>query len=773
VVTIGGGVVLHSLYSLATTDVPLEWFVLAGLTLLSGSFTVRIPTIPARLSVSETFVFAATLLFGPPAATVIVVLDTLIISLWLRRPSRRPSRVLFNVSAPAIAIWTASHVFFMATRIQPLSVESQPIWDIALPLLLLALVYFALNSSLIAIAVGLEQHVSPTVVWRHNFLWLSLNYFSGASLAALLLPYFRDENGALWTPSILLPVLIISYLTFKTALGRFDDANRHLTELNKLYLSTIETLAMAIDAKDQITHGHIRRVQSQAVELAREMGVSDKQLIQAIEAAALLHDMGKLAVPEHILNKPGPLTPSEFDRMKLHAAAGADILSAIDFPYPVVPIVRHHHENWDGTGYPDGLTGADIPIGARILSVVDCFDALTSDRPYRPRLSGEAALKILTTRRGTMYDPLVVDTFVRLHLHASGDSLARHHSIAHPQPAQPATGMPLSSPGLVNGISGRPDAPATIGAAVDNLSSSSDINQISDVVLTHVRKLISCSLAVVFVRRKERDELLATACSGNGSELMAGVAIPVGKRLSGWVAANKTTIRNSDPILDLGESLGSISPRLRSSLSVPILLADRLVGVFSLYATDPDFFTEQHQRVLEMTARHIGPTLNQHYQHHIARHCPQQDAVTGLPYFLQSPLTTFDASLPFSLITLAVEAPDDSGQLAMHAYESFLHAVVRVSRRSLRANDTLFRHGHRHFVVLLSHTAADGCIEIGNRLRDAVLLEGHALQLAPQIDIAVSVASAPQDGSFPQDLLRAALTREGARERETGSASIH
>src|SRR3954462_14118589 len=180
-------------------------------------------------------------------------------------------------------------------------------------------------------------------------------------------------------------------------------------------MSTIETLAMAIDAKDQITHGHIRRVQHYAIGLARAVGVKESAQIRAIEAASLLHDMGKLAVPEYILNKPGPLTPAEFEKMKTHASVGADILSAIDFPYPVVPIVRHHHESWDGTGYPDGLSRTEIPIGARILSVVDCFDALTSDRPYRRRLSDDEALAILKERKGTMYDPWVVQTFERVH----------------------------------------------------------------------------------------------------------------------------------------------------------------------------------------------------------------------------------------------------------------------------------------------------------------------------------------------------------------------
>src|SRR5437588_8570967 len=158
---------------------------------------------------------------------------------------------------------------------------------------------------------------------------------------------------------------------------------------------------MAVDAKDQITHGHIRRVQIYAVELAKRLGVKDDRQLKAIEAAALLHDMGKLAIPEHILNKPGKLTPAEFEKMKRHADIGADLLSSVKFPYPVVPIVRHHHEHWDGTGYPAGISGTDIPIGARILSVVDCFDALTSDRPYRPRLADTEAFNILRDRRGT------------------------------------------------------------------------------------------------------------------------------------------------------------------------------------------------------------------------------------------------------------------------------------------------------------------------------------------------------------------------------------
>jgi putative nucleotidyltransferase with HDIG domain len=214
---------------------------------------------------------------------------------------------------------------------------------------------------------------------------VSINYFVGSSIAMLIVAYTDKIDASVL--GIILPLLLISYLTFRTSMGRLEDANRHLAQIRELYLSTIEALAMAVDAKDQITHGHIRRVQVYAVELAQRLGMKDPNHLKAVETAALLHDMGKLAIPEHILNKPGKLTPAEFDKMKRHADIGADLLSSIRFPYPVVPVVRHHHEHWDGKGYPAGVSGTDIPLGARILAVVDCFDALTSDRPYRPRLT--------------------------------------------------------------------------------------------------------------------------------------------------------------------------------------------------------------------------------------------------------------------------------------------------------------------------------------------------------------------------------------------------
>ena len=281
---------------------------------------------------------------------------------------------------------------------------------------------------------------------------------------------------------------------------------------------------MAIDAKDQITHGHIRRVQQYAVGLAKHLGITDHAQISAIEAASLLHDMGKLAVPEYILNKPGKLTPAEFERMKLHASIGADILSAIDFPYPVVPIVRHHHENWDGTGYPDGLRSTAIPIGARILSVVDCFDALTSDRPYRPRMADTEAIRILLVAQR-----LDVRSLDRRHVHCDPH---RTWSVRHALSTLDESSLGTAIRELaVSGV-GQSATTTTLTrrtAQLDEIAASTeetlvlydlaigltghvDLGDVGDVIAKHLRRIVPASVIVFFVYDVQTDDLGLDAC---------------------------------------------------------------------------------------------------------------------------------------------------------------------------------------------------------------------------------------------------------------------
>ncbi|MGE4057051.1 MAG: HD domain-containing phosphohydrolase, partial [Vicinamibacterales bacterium] len=602
----GAVTVIHSLVTLYGSPIGSQWLVLAGLTLLTGSFTVKVPAVNAHISVSETFVFAAVLLFGPAAGAITVLLECLVILFWMKPQGRPAHRVLFNLAAPAVSIWLSGQAFFLTSGIAPYAPDATPLPTLFLPLFLFTSLYFLLNSGLVAGVVALETGKPALQVWWQNFTWLSVTYFSGASVAALIVTYTRDLD--LSALAIMVPLLVVMYLTFRTAMGRVDDTNKHLTELNRLYLSTIETLAMAIDAKDQITHGHIRRVQTYAVGLARRVGVSDEKLIRAIEAAALLHDMGKLAVPEYILNKPGRLTGAEFEKMKVHASVGADILSAIDFPYPVVPIVRHHHENWDGSGYPANLRGTDIPIGARILSVVDCFDALTSDRPYRPKLTDDDAIAILLQRRGSMYDPLIVDTFIRVHAEIAPDAKESAAATVIKDIAMAAAQMrevDQQTAGFEN-IAAGSDEMATLFELASALNAQATLSQNVEAVTTRIRRLVPFVLAVHFAYDDASDELVAAHAVGEGALLVTGMRIAPGQRLSGWVAANRQSIMNSDAMLDLGEIARGVAPRLRSCLSTPLLAHDQLVGVLTLYSATSDGFTEDHRRILEVAGRYLA-----------------------------------------------------------------------------------------------------------------------------------------------------------------------
>jgi len=524
----------------------------------------------------------------------------------LRR--RKPFKQLaFNVAALAIAMWVAGSTFFALARVEPLARTHAPIAPLVLPLFAMSVVFFAINSGLTAVVVGLDSRQSPIGIWRSNFGWLWVGYLGAASVAFCLVLLLQQRS--LTAAAMVLPLLAVFHLTLRASFGRLDDARQHLGDMDRLYLSTVETLAMAIDAKDDVTHNHVRRVQAYAVGLARAMDVNDELTLKAIEAAALLHDTGKLAIPERILNKPGKLTESEFDRMKQHVDIGADILSLVEFPYPVVPIVRAHHESWDGGGYPRGLKGTDIPIGARILSVVDCYDALTSDRPYRRKMSDAEAIAILREREGKMYDPAVVEAFVRVHLDIEvvSDDAAEHREVMQrvTQSRQDAG----AGHELAPEVSG--NAPGSLLAFVSLSRVASGDAGVADVLALGSRLLadiVPGATGAWYVPDPSRDRLTVADAFGPASASLRGLSVPVGERLTGWVAANRQCIANSDAALDLGPKAEGLS--LQSCMSVPLLMGESLVGVLSLYAPSANAFADDCGRLIQMVAPHISVAIH-------------------------------------------------------------------------------------------------------------------------------------------------------------------
>jgi putative nucleotidyltransferase with HDIG domain len=605
VIAAGLACVAHSAVAIWKSPPERGWWVLAALTLLTGSLTLRVPTISARISVSEVFVFASVLWFGPAFATFVVVLEALVGTLWMR--IRTPVRTLFNLSAAAFAMWSASHLYLL---VSPAGRANLGVEDLLFPVAVLAIAYFALNSWLIATALGFEQRTSPIEVWRRNFVWLSLNHLVGASMAVMIVAYTAnrsaDSKADFATISAALPLLVITYLMFRTSLGRIDDAQKHVSQVNEMHLATIEALALAVDAKDQITHGHIRRVQVYTVELAKRLGVRDERQLQAIETAALLHDMGKLAIPEHILNKPGKLTTAEFDKMKRHADIGADLLSSVKFPYPVVPIVRHHHENWNGKGYPSGIAGTDIPLGARILSVVDCFDALTSDRPYRPRLSADDAFEILKQRRGNMYDPLVVDAFIEAY-----EELAPLATEAGLQARSLiGAGTFASEPdSALNEIRANASEVSVLDQGAQEIRAASTSAAAVDAALQTLRQLTPITVCAYYRYDQSFDQVVCQHSAGDPHNLLVGLIIRLGERVTGWCAANQKAAMNSDAYLDLIETAGRFSPALKSTICVPLIHEERITGVFTGYSAQEGPFDERHRYVLERVADMLDARL--------------------------------------------------------------------------------------------------------------------------------------------------------------------
>jgi putative nucleotidyltransferase with HDIG domain len=601
-IVIAGAVLLvWSAAGLPSTPNAREWGILAGLALVASRFPLRMPGRNARFSISDTFFMASAILFGPGPATLTIALDSALMTRAFKTFSLR--RLLFNAGAPPLALWGGWQVFALLAGSQPWFGMGVTIDALVVPVAGFALVYYVLNAGLISYAVGLDKRVSAFTVWRSNFAMMAVNYFAAGSIALLVV--LLTQYLSITALIAVLPLLAIISVATRSWTGRIEDAEKHVAIVDGLYLSTIGALSTAIEAKDGVTSSHIHRVQHYAMGLARALGNLDDHTLKAIEAAALLHDTGKLAVPERILNKPGKLTPAEFETMKLHVDAGADILSSIDFPYPVVPIVRAHHENWDGTGYPAGLKGTEIPIGARILSVVDCYDALTSDRPYRPAMTDDEALAIIRARRGTFYDPAIVDLFeqvcheidpftVKPQMQKAIHQINRAAAIEAPAPAPAAASAPPPADG--------PDSLRTLANLARIVAGRPSATDVASMIWAHVRHIVPQASCAFFVADGGGDSVSAKFVAGDGSMALQGLEFTLGDKLTGWVAENQQPIINSEARLDLGPEAAFVG--LRYCVSLPLASDGTLAGVLSLYGADP--FTSEQADTLQSVLPHLA-----------------------------------------------------------------------------------------------------------------------------------------------------------------------
>src|SRR5581483_118732 len=426
----------------AAFDRPTLFVALLVLSPLTAAMKVYLPLSNggSTLSVSYAVDFAALLLLGPDQTMVVAAAGAVGQCHLNIKEKNSAYKTLFSVSSLILTVQGAAFVFRrLGGQFAPMPLE-----DLTAPLVAAATVYFLLNTLLVASAVALSSRQSIPKTWHNNFLWSAPGYFIGAgtaALASLLVGY-----AGYWIAPFTFAPLYLTYRTYKVYLGRVEDEQRHVKQTSDLHLATIEALARAIDAKDQTAQLHIRRVQVYAAGLARAAGLAEHE-IQGVKTAALLHDIGKLAVPEHILSKPGPLTQEEFQKIRIHPQVGAEIIAAVPFPYPVAPLILSHHERWDGKGYPAGMKGEEIPAGARILAVVDYFDALTSERPYHKAMSTEGAIGLMRHESGKALDPTIVDKFIDMLPSLAAEAAAEERKLEPDVPVvaevsgSPATGF--------------------------------------------------------------------------------------------------------------------------------------------------------------------------------------------------------------------------------------------------------------------------------------------------------------------------------------------
>jgi putative nucleotidyltransferase with HDIG domain len=583
--------------------------------LFSSSLKVSLPGIEGTLSVNFLFTLLGVLELSLPEILCIGLASTLTQFYW--RPARRPKTVqlLFNLSQVTVS----SAVAYGAYRLMVLKVLHGPGH---LALLVAAITHFACNTGAMSTIIGLTESKPIRKVWNDSYLWSFPYYMVGAATAGLI--HFLNAHIGWQSSLLVLPPIYLMYRSYRLYLGKLETEKRHAEQVSKLHLRTIEALALAIEAKDENTAEHLQRVRVYSMELAKELRLTEDET-EALQAASVLHDIGKLAVPEHIISKPGRLTPEEFEKMKIHPIVGAEILERVNFPYPVVPIVRAHHEKWDGTGYPYGLAGESIPVGARILAAVDCFDALASDRQYRKALPLDEAMAKVVADAGKAFDPRVVEILQRRYLEL--EKLATEQT--PDAPAKLSTDIKVERGAAPAAGFAKSEEPETLTAAQDaDLSTLISAARNAAAEIIELKKQSSFlrledvfSLAAIRLKQFVPYDALAAYClreevlvpvfvSGENFLLFSKLQIPLGEGLSGWVAENHKAILNGNPSVEPGYVNDTKQySTMRSALAVPLEGITGLAAVLALYRAGQDAFTADDLRVLEALTERIGPAI--------------------------------------------------------------------------------------------------------------------------------------------------------------------
>jgi len=746
---------------------PRQYLCCLAIAVLASIFKVQLPGVTGVMSMNYAFILLSMVEFSYGETMVLACVAIAVQTGW--RVSKRTKLVhfLFNCSGMALAVSAGCGTYRVLAA--PGKVD-------ILALAAAATSYFLVNTVPIAIVVALTEGKRAILTWRGTYIWSFPYYLAGAAAAGLV--SLAGRRFGWEAPFLVLPMLYIMFRSYRLYLGKLESEKQHAEHTAALHLRTIEALALAIEAKDTYTHEHLQRVPAYALGLGEKLGLDDTQL-QALRAAAILHDIGKLAVPEHIISKPGKLTPDEFEKMKIHPVVGAEILARVDFPYPVAPIVRAHHERWDGTGYPDGLRGEEIPIGARILAAADCLDALASDRQYRRALPLDEAMAVVVGEAGKSYDPRVVECLRQNY--RTWEKLAPARS-AQPafQPKEadltntqaPAAGFEKSKrsdvpqPEFLSSIAAARQEFQMLYELTQDLGNSLNLHETLSVLDSRLRGLIPYDAIVIYVCKGDR--LVPAYVNGENFRLFSSLEIPMGQGLTGWVAENGKPIINGNPSVEPGYLNDPTKfSTLRSALAVPLHNAVGITGVLALYHAGRDAFSRDHLRVLEAVKPKVSLSIENALKFQQASISATTDGLTGLPnarslfLHLDGELARCKRSDTEATVLVCdldgfKQVNDRFGHLEGN---KVLKLVATGMQHNCREYDYVARMGGDEFVLVLPGLKA---CDLPGRLNDLEKLVVDAgVEVCGERLLSISAGSAffPQDGADAESLLAEADRR--------------
>ena len=594
-----------------------------------------------------------------------------------------------------------------------------------------------------------------------------------------------------WPLASLLVVSAAIYLLqlrYKRAEARLERERSHAHEMSELHLATIEALALAIDAKDQTAQNHIRRVQIYATGVARAIGLNEDET-QAIKTAAMLHDIGKLAVPEHILAKPGPLTPEEFQKVRIHPQVGADIIGTVPFPFPVAPLILCHHERWDGRGYPAGLKGEAIPLGARILCIVDYFDALTSERPYHAPISIDAAIALLEQEGGKALDPRLVATFLehlprlleQAEVPRDAPSVTIRAAEDVPKPAGAARTADPTRSSVFDDIALAHREIYALYQIAQTMGTSLGVSDTMTLISSRLMNLVPFSACALFLYTETSDTLFCRFATGTDSELIQQLALKNGQGLTGWVARNRRPLVNARPTADLEAAGSNLPTALQSALVCPLIFGERFIGTLALYHTTPSFYRDDHRRLLDRVCEQAAAVIHNAIIFEQTQEASLTDPLTGLPntrfMFMHLARELARAERHHAEVSLLVMDLNDFKEIndnhGHHIGDRALREVAQVLRAVIRPYDICVRYAGDEFIVVLASCGRDEADNKRIELQEAVDRIAFEVESGKRLPLSISAGAAvfPHDGTTYEMLLASADSRmyrdKSARKRQT------